>query len=166
MQLLNKEEDEYNHLYALDPAQVENKELDQITMLKDNMEYMLQELEQAINSKHWNKLKFNEWHRKMVTLCGMESKEAGKPAESMIANLIETNVYLTRKLAILEANTPAPAQNDNHDPSTAAMPMLMQRQPTWATIASQPTKPRQAPHPKPGKLTQQKPTLQGTSADP
>ena len=31
MQLLNKEEDEYNHLYALDPTQVENKELDQIT---------------------------------------------------------------------------------------------------------------------------------------
>src|SRR5258708_36590682 len=62
MQLLNKEEDEYNHLYALDPAQVENKELHQITILKDTMEYILQHLEQPINSKHCNKLKLNKCH--------------------------------------------------------------------------------------------------------
>ncbi len=106
MQSLDEEEDEYNHLYAIDPAQAENKELNQITMLKDNMEYMLQELKQARNSKHWHKLGFNEWQRKMTTLCEMGGKEAEKPAESIIANLAETNVYLTRKLLELEAKTP------------------------------------------------------------
>ncbi len=43
--------------------------------------------------------------------------------------------------------------------------MLMQGQPTWASMASQPTKPRQTSHPKPGKPMLQKPTPQGTSTD-
>ncbi len=41
----------------------------------------------------------------------------------------------------------------------------MQGQPTWASMASQPTKPRQTSHPKPGKPMLQKPTPQGTSTD-
>src|SRR5258708_5241543 len=56
-------------------------------------------------------------------------------------------------------------KNNNCNPSTTATPMLMQGQPTWASMASQPTKPRQTSHPKPGKPMLQKPTPQGTSTD-
>ncbi len=85
--------------------------MDQIEMLKDNMEYMLQELEQSRNSKHWHKLDFNTWYGKMTNLCKMEAKKMGKADESIITNLVETNVYLMRKLSKLETKMTTPAQN-------------------------------------------------------
>ena len=134
MSLYNGADDE--DLDTEELGQVERKEIDHITMLREYMDFMLQEFEQSSNSAHWHKLDINTWLRKIGKIQGINDIEMGKPAEPMIAQLIETNVYLTRKLTKLETKPTPPSQNNSRDPPMVATPMTEQKQMTWVMIAS------------------------------
>ena len=151
--------------YSEELGQVEMKEIDHITMLREYMDFMLQEFEQSSSSIHWNKLDVSTWLRKIGKIQGISDIETGKPAEHMLAHLIETNIYLTRKLTELEAKLTPPTQIISCDPTMIATPMTEQRQLSWVTIASQPAKPKQMIHTKLGKPALQKEATHATTAD-
>ena len=62
--------------------------------LRDTMNYVLSEIEMLKNTRFQATLDLDAWIRKLIAING--GGKIGKPAESMIAHLAETNAYLTR----------------------------------------------------------------------
>ena len=69
---------------------------ERVYQLKESMNYIIQEIENMKHTKFQETLDLNTWIKRVNLIKGQGN--GGKTAESMIANLTETNAYLTRRI--------------------------------------------------------------------
>ncbi|SRR5258708_5311107 len=119
---------------------LEHMKTNWIMQIKNTMEYIVCKLEQMKEENPWEKLEYTVWYRRVSAL--NENTDMGKPKEITIAYMAEMNMYLTKRINVLEMKLMQDMQVINHDPTTIATPMNESTK-MWAAVAARPANPKQ-----------------------
>ncbi len=119
--------------------------------IRIKLEDILEELEAAKKTPIWDMLDTTDWAVEVMNLTGTTKKTSMD--KHTIANLAETNVYLTKRIGELE-HTNGDIETETiqlQRPTYNANPVPKPAQPTWAKVAASthqkmPTQPAQTTH--------------------